>query len=99
MTQERLLKVLVAPHVSEKSTNTADSDNQFVFKVLKNATKKEVKNAVEFLFDVKVDAVNLMNVKGKTKGRPGAKRGKRADWKKAYVKLEQGFDIDYMSAE
>jgi len=99
MTQERLLKVLLAPHVSEKTTNAADSGNQFVFKVAKTATKKEVKNAVELLFEVKVDAVNLMNVKGKTKGKPGAKKGKRADWKKAYVKLEQGFDIDYMSAE
>lgn len=96
MSQERLMKVLLAPHVSEKTTNSADSDNQFVFKVMTDATKKEIKNAVELMFDVKVDSVNVMNVKGKTKGRFG---GRRANWKKAYVKLEQGFDIDYMGAE
>jgi len=99
MSQERLMKVLVAPHVSEKSTNSADANNQFVFKVVKDATKQEVQNAIELLFEVKVESVNVVNVKGKTKGRAGAKKGRRADWKKAYVKLEQGFDIDYMSAE
>jgi len=99
MTPERLMKVLLAPHVSEKTTNAADKSNQFVFKVVKSATKKEIKDAVELLFEVKVDAVNLMNVKGKSKGKAGAKKGKRADWKKAYVKLEQGFDIDYMGAQ
>ena len=99
MSQERLMKVLLAPHVSEKTTNAADSSNQFVFKVMTDSTKKEIKNAVELMFEVKVDNVNLMNVKGKSKGKPGAKKGKRADWKKAYVKLEQGFDIDYMGAE
>jgi len=99
MSQERLMKVLLAPHVSEKTTESADSDNQFVFKVAINATKKEIKNAVELLFEVKVDAVNVVNVKGKSKGRAGAGKGKRPDWKKAYVKLEKGFDIDYMGAE
>lgn len=99
MSQERLVKVLMAPHVSEKSTSAADVDNQFVFKVVKDATKKEIKNAVELLFEVKVDAVNVVNVKGKSKGRMGAKKGRRNDWKKAYVKLEQGFDIDYMGTE
>jgi len=96
MSRERLMKVLLAPHVSEKTTNAADTANQFVFKVMTDATKKEIKNAVELMFEVKVDSVNVMNMKGKTKGRAG---GRRAHWKKAYVKLEQGFDIDYMGAE
>ncbi len=96
MSQERLMKILVAPHVSEKGTATADADNRFVFKVVTDATKKEIKNAVELMFEVKVDSVNVMNMKGKSKGRTG---GRRAHWKKAYVKLEKGFDIDYMGAE
>lgn len=99
MSQERLLKIILAPHVSEKTTESSDSANQFVFRVASNATKKEIKSAVELLFEVKVDAVNVMNVKGKAKGRSGAGKGKRPDWKKAYVKLEKGFDIDYMGAE
>ena len=99
MSQERLMKIILAPHVSEKTTESADSANQFVFKVATTATKKEIKNAVELLFEVKVDAVNVMNMKGKSKGRSGAGKGQRADWKKAYVKLEKGFDIDYMGAE
>ncbi len=99
MSQERLMKVILAPHVSEKTTESADSANQFVFKVATDATKKEIKNAVELLFEVKVDAVNVINIKGKSKGRSGAGKGRRPDWKKAYVKLEKGFDIDYMGAE
>ena len=99
MSQERLLKVLVAPHVSEKSTVAADSSNRFVFKVARDASKTDVKNAVELLFDVKVDSVNVVNMKGKTKGRFSGNKGRRAHWKKAYVKLAEGFDIDYMGAE
>ena len=99
MSQERLMKVLMAPHVSEKSTVAADSSNQFVFKVAKDATKAEVKNAVELLFEVKVDSVNVMNVKGKTKGRFSGNKGRRAHWKKAYVRLAEGFDIDHLGAE
>ena len=99
MSKEKLMKVLLAPQISEKSTNAADSSNQFVFKVTRDATKTEIKNAVEMLFEVKVDSVNVMNVKGKTKGRVGANKGRRAHWKKAYVRLSQGFDIDYMGAE
>lgn len=99
MSQEKLMKVLVAPHVSEKSTVAADSSNQFVFKVTRDASKADVKNAVELMFEVKVDSVNLMNVKGKTKGRFSGNKGRRAHWKKAYVRLAEGFDIDYMGAE
>ncbi len=99
MSQEKLMKVLVAPHVSEKASNAADKQNQFTFKVTRDATKADVKNAVELLFEVKVDSVNVINMKGKSKGRVGGNKGRRAHWKKAYVKLTEGFDIDFMGAE
>lgn len=92
MSQERLMKVLLAPHVSEKSTLAADSIRQHVFKVLPDATKLEVKRAVELLFSVQVSQVRVLNVKGKLK-RQGKSRGRRSDWKKAYVKLAPGNDI------
>lgn len=94
--QERLLKVLLGPIVSEKSARVAD-DQQFVFKVLLNATKAEIKDAVESLFDVKVTGVQVTRVKGKVK-RSGQRLGRRSDWKKAYVKLAEGQDIDFMGA-
>lgn len=92
MSQERLMKVLLAPHVSEKSTVVADTVRQHVFKVLPDATKLEVKRAVELLFSVQVSQVRVLNVKGKLK-RQGKSRGRRSDWKKAYVKLAPGNDI------
>jgi len=98
MNQERLMKVLVAPIVSEKSTRLADAHRQFAFKVVKDASKPEVRKAVELMFDVKVDSVQIANVGGKTK-RFGQSMGKRADWKKAYVTLAEGHDIDFMGAE
>jgi large subunit ribosomal protein L23 len=98
MNQERLMKVLLAPIVSEKSTRLADAHRQFAFKVLKNASKPEVRKAVELMFDVKVDSVQIANVRGKTK-RFGQSVGKRSDWKKAYVTLAEGHDIDFMGAE
>ncbi|MEZ5507424.1 MAG: 50S ribosomal protein L23 [Gammaproteobacteria bacterium] len=98
MNQERIFKVLKAPHVSEKASVVSDRDNQFVFKVAKDATKTEIKAAVEALWDVKVKAVNTLVVKGKNK-RFGRSEGKRSDWKKAYVSLQQGFDIDFLGAE
>lgn len=98
MNQERIFKVLKAPHVSEKATVVADRNNQFVFKVDANATKTEIKAAVEKLWDVKVKSVNTLVVKGKTK-RFGRSEGKRSDWKKAYVSLQEGFDIDFLGAE
>jgi large subunit ribosomal protein L23 len=97
MNQEQLMKVLLSPHVSEKSTLAAESGGQFVFKVVPNATKPEVKAAVETMFEVEVDSVRVVNVRGKTK-RFGA-AGKRSDWKKAYVKLKAGQDIDFLSPE
>lgn len=98
MSRERLMKVLLAPHVSEKSTSSADADNQHVFRVLSDATKAEVKGAVELLFEVKVDAVRVMNMKGKRK-RFGLLHGQRPNWKKAYVRLAPGNDIDFTGIE
>ena len=98
MNQERLMKVLLSPIVSEKSTRLADAHRQFAFKVMKDASKPEVRKAVELMFDVKVASVQIANVGGKTK-RFGQSMGKRADWKKAYVTLAEGHDIDFMGAE
>ncbi|MFZ2289342.1 MAG: 50S ribosomal protein L23 [Halopseudomonas yangmingensis] len=98
MNQERIYKVLLGPHVSEKATVLADAKNQIVFKVDTSANKLEIKKAVEQLFKVKVKAVSTLNVKGKTK-RTMRGLGKRNDWKKAYVCLEPGQDIDFASAE
>lgn len=98
MNQERIFKVLLAPQVSEKATLVADRNNQFIFKVAKDATKPEIRKAVEQLWSVKVKSVQTLVVKGKSK-RFGRNMGKRSDWKKAYVSLEAGHDIDLMSAE
>jgi len=96
--QERLMQVLVTPHVSEKSTLAADKAGQHVFKVLPDATKIEVRKAVELMFEVKVDAVRVVNVKGKTK-RFQQQAGKRKDYKKAYVRLAAGQDISFEGVE
>jgi len=93
MKQQDLVRVLQAPVVSEKSTLLADQQNKYVFKVKKTATKKNIKQAVETMFNVQVDSVNVLNVKGKTK-RFGRFMGSRSDWKKAYIKLKPGFNID-----
>jgi len=93
----KLAGVILAPVVSEKSTIASEDSNQFVFKVQKVATKLEIKKAVEQMFDVEVDSVQVLNVKGKVK-RFGRALGKRSDWKKAYVKLKSGHDIDFASA-
>lgn len=95
MREERLLKVILAPHVSEKATVSAENNNTVVFKVAKDASKSEIKAAVEKLFEVEVTGVRTLNVKGKTK-RFGARVGKRSDWKKAYVTLGEGADIDFV---
>ena len=94
MSQERLYKVLLAPVVSEKAVGSAESTSQVVFKVVKTANKAEIKAAVEKMWDVKVESVRTLNVKGKTK-RTRFGLGKRNDWKKAYVKLAEGQDIDF----
>jgi large subunit ribosomal protein L23 len=97
ISEERLLKVLLAPNISEKSTMATEANNTIVFKVATDANKTEIKAAVEKLFDVKVDAVRTLNVKGKTK-RTGARFGRRSDWKKAYVTLAEGSDIDFIDS-
>ena len=97
MNQERVFKVLLGPHVSEKATMLADGKSQFVFKVAIDATKLEVKKAVESLFDVKVANVNTLKANGKTK-RTARGLGRRNDWKKAYIALQPGQDIDFTSS-
>ncbi len=98
MNQERLMKVLVAPLISEKSARLADSSNQVGFKVLTDASKPEIRAAVEKLFNVTVTNVQVANMKGKVK-RFGQMTGHRSDWKKAYVTLAEGQDIDFMGAK
>ncbi|KUM03389.1 50S ribosomal protein L23 [Chromobacterium subtsugae] len=93
MNQERLLQVILAPIVSEKSTMIAEKHQQMAFRVATNATKPEIKAAVEMLFNVKVEGVSTVNVKGKVK-RFGRSTGRRSDWKKAYVSLVEGQEID-----
>ncbi|WP_173363158.1 50S ribosomal protein L23 [Methylomonas methanica] len=97
MQQIKLANIIFAPIVSEKSAIVADKGNQFVFKVAKNATKLQVKNAVEMMFEVKVESVRVLNVKGKIK-RFGRTLGKRSDWKKAYVRLQSGHNIELATA-
>lgn len=93
ISQERLLKVLRAPHISEKATLAAEKANTIVFKVASDATKREIKLAVEKLFEVEVKSVNTLITKGKTK-RQGLRQGRRSDVKKAYVTLKEGQDLD-----
>jgi large subunit ribosomal protein L23 len=94
MNNERLMKVLLSPLVSEKSSVLADANRQYTFRVATDASKREIAKAVEKLFEVEVDAVQVVNVKGKQK-RFGTINGKRSDWKKAYVRLKPGSDIDF----
>ena len=98
MNQERIYKVIKGPHISEKSAIAADEGNQFVFKVAVDATKLEVKKAVEQLFNVTVEGVQVLNRKGKLK-RTIRGFGKRNDIRKAYVKLAEGQDIDFLDVE
>ena len=96
--QERLMSVLIGPHVSEKTTTVGDRYNQYVFKVRRDSTKSEIRRAVEMLFEVEVTQVRVVNCRGKLK-RFGQQYGKRQDWKKAYVTLTEGQDIDFLGAE
>lgn len=98
MNQERLYKIVLGPVISEKSAMMGEAASQVVFKVASDAQKPEIKAAVEQLFNVKVESVKTMVVKGKTK-RTRYGMGCRSDWKKAYVRLEQGQDIDFAFAE
>ncbi|ANQ86575.1 50S ribosomal protein L23 [Azoarcus olearius] len=98
ISQERLLQVLLAPQISEKATYVADKNEQVVFKVATSATKPEVKAAVELLFKVEVKSVQISNVKGKSK-RFGKMMGRRKDWKKAFVCLKPGQEINFVAGE
>jgi len=98
MNNQRLYAVLLAPHVSEKTALAAEMQGRHTFKVAIDASKLEVRQAVEKLFKVDVRSVQIVNVKGKTK-RFGQSIGRRSDWKKATVRLAEGQDIDFMSIE
>ena len=98
MNNERLSRILIAPVVSEKSTLVGDQSRQMVFRVLPDARKPEIRKAVEKMFDVTVAGVRVLNVKGKVK-RFGRTVGRRSDWKKAYVTLAEGSDIDFVGAD
>ena len=95
MNPERLQQIILSPVIYEKSTSAADLSNQVVFEVLSDATKNEIREAVEKQFSVVVEGVQVMNVRGKVK-RFGKTPGKRRNWKKAYVRLAEGQDIDFM---
>lgn len=97
MNQEFLLQLITAPVVTEKTANAADNSNQYVFKVLTSANKAEIKAAVEKLFEVDVESVKTLVVKGKTK-RFGRLMGKRSDVKKAYVRIKSGQEIEFTTA-
>lgn len=98
MKEERLMRILVAPRISEKGTRVADQNRQVVFEVARDANKREIKKAVERMFEVEVQGVQVLNVKGKRKTF-GRIPGRRSSWKKAYVKLAPGHDIDFMGGE
>jgi len=98
MNNQRLYGVLLAPHVSEKTATAAEMQGRHTFKVAVDASKLEVRQAVEKLFKVDVKSVQIVNCKGKTK-RFGASMGRRSDWKKATVRLAEGQDIDFMGIE
>jgi len=92
---DKSIQSVLSPHVTEKATMVADKLNQVIFKVRKDATKMQVKEAIETMFKVDVKAVNLLNVKGKTKRASRNSMGKRADWKKAYVSIQTGQEINF----
>jgi large subunit ribosomal protein L23 len=93
MNNERLMKVLLGPVISEKTTMAGES-GQYAFRVVPDADKREIGRAVELMFDVQVAGVQVLNVKGKVK-RVGKRMGKRQDWRKAYVRLKPGHNIDF----
>jgi len=96
MSNINVLSIIRAPRVSEKTARIQEQSNQYVFEVTKTATKADVKSAVESLFNVKVEAVNVVNVKGKSKSFRN-RAGRRGDWRKAYVRLADGQSIDVMA--
>ena len=96
MNEQKIMSILLEPKVTEKSSMISELNNQYVFKVSKDATKPEIKKAVELMFDgAEVESVQVTNVKGKRKIFKRSP-GQRANWKKAYIKLKSGFNIDFM---
>ncbi|HBX38095.1 MAG TPA: 50S ribosomal protein L23 [Pseudohongiella sp.] len=95
MNQQRLYSIIVGPHVSEKAALIADRNNQVAFRVANDATKPEIREAIETLFKVTVEDLQVLNVKGKTKRTARGKLRQKSNWKKAYVKLAQGQEIDF----
>ena len=98
MNEEKLFHVILAPHISEKSTRLADKNHQMVFEVRRDASKPVIKLAVEKMFNVQVESVTVTNVKGKRK-QTGRMAGRRQDWKKAYVRLKPGQDINFVGSQ
>lgn len=98
MSNNRLMQVLLAPRVTEKTTRIGEQSNQYVFRVVTDAEKSEVRDAVELLFGVSVESVRIVNVKGKNKAFRN-RQGKRSDWKKAYVRVQEGQAIDFLGGE
>ena len=94
MNREQLLRVLIAPHVTEKTSLAMQNHNQYTFRVRRDATKTDIRKAIELMFDVKVAGVQVVNETGKTR-RFGRTLGRTQDWKKAYVSLAAGQTIDY----
>ena len=94
MNREQLMSVLIAPHVTEKTSLAMQNHNQYTFRVRRDATKIDIKKAVELMFEVKVAGVQVVNEPGKSR-RFGQRAGRTQDWKKAYVSLAQGQSIDY----
>lgn len=95
--QERLLKIILAPHISEKATYIGENNNQTIFRVVSDATKKEIKDAIELLWKeqkIEVKNVQTINVKGKRK-RVGRFMGRRSDWKKAVISIEKGQELNF----
>lgn len=96
--QDRLLQIILAPQITEKATRIADKHQQIAFRVRTDATKPEIKAAVELVFKVEVQAVTVANIKGKEK-RAGRVIGRRKDWKKAFVSLKPGQEINFAAGE
>ena len=98
MNQERLLKIIVKPHISEKSTIASEKRNVYVFRVISDATKSEIKDAMEMLFNTKVDSVRISNVRARAKSFRGTE-GVRKAWKKAYITLKADQKLDILGAQ
>jgi len=95
---DQIRSVIISPHISEKTTGLSEKNQQITFKVRLDSNKTQIKKAVEKLFDVKVSSVKTLSVKGKKK-RTGSRTGKTKSWKKAYITLAEGQDIDFMGAD